>query len=265
MSEQPINLRSAREIRLLRQAGLVVWEAHQAAARVIRPGATTAQIDEAVAGVLRRHQATPLFQGQPGPYPFPAVTCVSINEQVVHGIPGPRELREGDIVSIDTGCMVRGWCADAAVTHAVGTLQPNVQKLLEVTQGALNLAIERMGEHDYWSEVALEISRYVRAAGFSVVEAFVGHGIGRQLHENPQYPNFVSDALRRDDIQLRPGLVMAIEPMVNMGTKEVECLEDGWTQVTKDRLPSAHFEHTIALTADGPLLLTGPPLIGETI
>ncbi len=252
-------------MKLMRVAGLVVWKAHQAAAELVRAGTTTEQIEQAVQGVFRQHNAEPLFKGQPGPFPFPAVTCISVNEQVVHGIPGPRQLREGDIVSIDTGCKVNGWCGDAAVTWSVGRISPQVQKLLDVTSGTLELAIKRLAERSLWSEVAGEMARYVRQSGFSVVEQFVGHGIGRELHESPQFPNFSSPSLERNDIELRPGLVMAIEPMVNMGTKEVVCSDDGWTQVTADGQSSAHFEHTIALTTDGPQLLTGPPEAGEQI
>jgi methionyl aminopeptidase len=259
-----LNLRSEREIRLMRKAGLVVWEAHQSVARLVRPGITTREIDQAVEEVFGRHGAEPLFLGVAGPIPFPAVTCISVNEQVVHGIPGDRVLREGDIVSIDTGCRVQGWCGDAAVTYPVGQVSPRVRRLLEVTQGVLDLAIDLLARKDRWSEVAREMQQFVERAGFAVVEQFVGHGIGRQMHEPPPIPNFDSEKFRRDeDFQLEPGLVLAIEPMVNMGRKEVECLPDHWTQVTADRGYSAHFEHTVALTHGGPRILTGPPSPAE--
>ncbi len=196
----------------------------------------------------------------PGKVPFPAVTCISINEEVVHGIPGSRRLQEGDIISIDTGCRLAGWCGDAAVTHPVGRIHPEVQRLLDVTAGTLDLAIEACGRCSMWSEVAREMEKYVRDAGFSVVENFVGHGIGREMHEDPQVPNFVNaQLLRNGDFRLEPGLVIAVEPMVNMGTKKVRGMPDHWTQITQDRRPSAHFEHTIAITADGPLVLTAGP------
>jgi methionyl aminopeptidase len=253
-------LRSKREIALIRKAGLVVWEAHQIAREMVRPGATTAEIDAAVEAFFHRRGAIPLFKGVAGKVPFPAVTCISINDEVVHGIPGPRRLKEGDVVSIDTGCKLDGWCADSAVTHPVGQVDPEVQRLLDVTKGALDLAIEKMATSRVWSEVAREMERYVREAGFSVVECFVGHGIGREMHEDPQVPNFVSSQLRRNgDFRIEPGLVIAVEPMVNMGTKKVRALPDHWTQSTADGKPSAHFEHTIAMTAEGPCVLTGPP------
>ncbi len=255
-----ITLRSQREINLMRQAGLVVWEAHQLAASLVRPGAVTGEIDAAVEAFFQSKGAQPLFKGVPGPVPFPTVTCMSVNEEVVHGIPGRRILREGDIVSIDTGCKVNGWCADSAYTHPVGQIAPEVQRLLDVTREALDLAIRLVGEKQRWSQVAREIETYVKDHGFSVVETMVGHGIGRSLHEEPQVPNFVSPSFLRDgDFDLRPGLVIAIEPMVNMGRKEVKVHRDQWTQITADGKPSAHFEHTVAITNDGPLRLTAAP------
>jgi len=244
----------------MREAGLIVWGAHQVAAELVRPGVTTAEIDAAVEAFFDMENAVPLFKGVPGKVPFPAVTCISVNEEVVHGIPGPRKLLEGDVVSIDTGCRLNGWCGDAAVTLPVGEIAPDARRLLEVTQGVLDLAIEMMGKKQFWSEVAAEMEPYVKAAGFSVVEAFVGHGIGREMHEEPQVPNFVSRQLRRNgDFELRPGVVIAIEPMVNIGTKRVRPLPDHWTQVTLDSKYSAHFEHTVALTAEGPQALTLGP------
>jgi methionyl aminopeptidase len=250
----------------MRKAGLLVWKAHQVAADLVKPGVTTRQIDAAVEEFFAEHHAIPLFKGVPGRVPFPAVTCISVNDEVVHGIPGRRVLREGDIVSIDTGCKYDGWCGDSAVTVAVGKIDPEVQRLLDITRGVLDLAIDLMGKRSRWSDVAAEMAAFVRKAGFSVVESFVGHGIGREMHEDPQVPNFVSPQLRRNgDFALEPGLVIAVEPMVNMGSKHVKSLPDFWTQATQDARPSAHFEHTIAITDDGPLVLTGPPQSGEQI
>lgn len=244
----------------MRQAGLIVWQAHQIAASLIKPGVTTGQIDAAIEAYFAQHHALPLFKGVPGKVPFPAVTCISVNEEVVHGIPGPRRLIEGDIVSVDTGCKYNGWCGDAAVTYAVGRVRPEVQRLLDVTSGVLDLAIECMGRYVRWSQVAREMELYVKEHGFSLVENFVGHGIGREMHEDPQVPNFVSSQLTKNgDFRLETGLVIAIEPMVNMGTKKVKGLPDHWTQVTQDGRPSAHFEHTVAMTADGPRILTAAP------
>jgi methionyl aminopeptidase len=252
--------KSARELSLMRNAGLLVWHAHQIAAALVAPGVTTGEIDEAIETFFAQHGATPLFKGVPGKVPFPAVTCISVNDEVVHGIPGPRKLREGDVVSIDTGCKLNGWCGDAALTHAVGEVSAEARELLDVTRNVLFLAIELMGKKSRWSEVAREMEIYVHDHGFSVVENFVGHGIGREMHEDPQVPNFVSKQLRKSgDFALKPGLVIAIEPMVNIGTKEVKVLADHWTQATQDGKYSAHFEHTVAVTADGPLVLTAGP------
>ena len=263
-----IELKSKREIGLMRRSGLAVWKAHQIASEMVRPGATTAQIDRAVEEHFDRLGATPLFKNYPNSSrnkrPFPAVCCMSVNEAVVHGIPTDRPLEEGDILSMDTGCRLNGWCGDAAVTHPVGQISPESQNLLDVTQAVLALAIELMAEKSRWSQVAEQMAMYVADHGYYTVECFVGHGIGRDMHEDPQVPNFRSRSLRgTGDFRLVPGLVIAVEPMVNIGTKKVKMLKDHWTQVTADGSFSAHFEHTIAITEDGPRVLTGPPAAGE--
>lgn len=257
-------LRSKREIKRMRAAGLVVWEAHQTAARMIKAGVSTAEINQVYIDVFKRHDATPLFLNYGGTEerpPFPAEICASINDEVVHGIPSAdRVLEDGDTIAVDTGCRVNGWCGDAAVTHAIGEIDDESQKLLDATQQTLDLAIDAMGRCEKWSEVAKEMEDFVHAAGFSVVEEMVGHGIGKELHEPPQVPNYLSPALKaKEDFDLRPGLVLAVEPMVNAGVKEIFEEEDGWTIVTGDGKPSAHFEHTLAITADGVKRLTGPP------
>ena len=257
-------LRSKREIKKMRAAGLVVWEAHQSAARMIKAGVSTAEINQVYIDVFARHDATPLFLNYGGTDdrpPFPAEICASINDEVVHGIPSPdRVLEGGDTIAVDTGCRVNGWCGDAAVTHAIGQIDDESKKLLEVTQQTLDLAIDTMGRCSKWSQVAKEMEDFVHAAGFSVVEEMVGHGIGKNLHEPPQVPNYLSPSLlANEDFELRPGLVLAVEPMVNLGTKEILEEEDGWTIVTGDTKPSAHFEHTLAITSEGIVRLTGPP------
>jgi methionyl aminopeptidase len=257
-----IKLKSPREIALMRDAGRVVARAHAAVQRLAVPGVTTAEMNEVVAQIFREHDATPLFLGYPssvkGKAPFPAVICSSINEQVVHGIPNRRPLEEGDVVSIDTGCRVNGWCGDAAVTVAIGKPRPEIQKLLDVTKETLDLAIRAMARSQTWLEVAGLMERFVKSQGMYVIEKFVGHGIGQSMHEEPQVPNFVSKSLRKFPIRLEPGVVLAIEPMVALGTKEVRTLDDGWTVETRDRRAAAHFEHTVAMTADGPVVLTLP-------
>ncbi|MCE9547109.1 MAG: type I methionyl aminopeptidase [Planctomycetia bacterium] len=258
------NLRSSREIDAMRPAGLAVYQALQIARQMAQPGVTTGQIDDAIAEHFRRLGAEPLFLNYPnssaGKPVFPGVTCTSVNEEVVHGIPGPRVLRAGDVLSIDTGCRIKGWCGDSAVTLPIGQIEPIVARLLDVTRGVLELAIQLMAEKQWWSEVASEMATYVRDQGFYVVENFVGHGIGRDMHEEPQVPNFVSPQLRRNgDFRLEPGLVIAVEPMVNLGTKRVVPRPDHWTQATGDGQASAHFEHTIAVTDDGIRVMTAPP------
>lgn len=255
-----IKLKSPREIGLMRAAGRLVAEAHQKVRERAVPGVTTAELDQIVADTFRAQGAIPLFKGVPstvkGKPPFPAVVCASVNEQVVHGIPNRKPLKEGDILSLDTGCKLNGWCGDAAVTLPIGAISPEHQRLLDVTQQTLDLAIRALSRCRLWSEVASLMEQYVKSQGMYVVEKFVGHGIGQDMHEEPQVPNFVSKALRRHDIKIEPGLVLAIEPMVSLGTKEVRTLGDGWTVETKDRRWSAHFEHTVAITADGPRILT---------
>ena len=263
-----IQLKSEREISLMRQAGICVWQAHQLVGQIVAPGITTAEIDAVITEHFRQCGAEPLFKDYPhqnqGRPVFPAATCTSINEEVVHGIPTHRALVEGDIVSVDTGCRVNGWCGDSAVTYAAGRIAPGVQQLLDVTKGTLDLAFELMHTKSRWSQIAREMAQLVRDNGFSTVECFVGHGIGRQMHEEPQVPNFLSRALRGSgDFRIEPGLVIAVEPMVNMGTKRVKMMSDHWTQSTLDRKFSAHFEHTIAVTKDGPVLLTAVPTAAE--
>ena len=256
-----IKLKSPREINLMRDAGRVVARALDRISQLAQPGVTTWELDAAAAEIFRDHGAQPLFRGVPssvkGKPPFPAVICASVNEQVVHGIPSrDRVLRDGDVISIDTGCRLQGWCGDSAVTLPIGQVGPDLRRLLDVTRETLDLAVRAMGRCRYWSEVAGLMEQYVKSQGMYVVEKFVGHGIGQSMHEDPQVPNFMSKALRQHDIKLEPGLVLAVEPMVALGTKDVRTLPDGWTVETKDRRPSAHFEHTVAMTPDGPRVLT---------
>ena len=254
-----IILKSQREIGLMREAGKVVAEALAKVRELAVPGARTIDVDRAVAEIFQKYGAVSLFKGVQngrGKPPFPGNVCASINEQVVHGIPSDRRLKEGDILSVDTGCRLNGWCADAATTVAVGRVNPDVQRLLNVTQETLNIAIREMGRQRKWSHVATILEGFVHSHGYTLVEKFVGHGIGRDMHEEPQVPNFVSKQLLKNDFWIEEGLVLAIEPMVNVGTKDVRVLGDHWTVETKDRRLSAHFEHTVAITASGPQILT---------
>ncbi len=252
-------LKSPRELALMREAGKVVAEALRLCREMCRPGVRTIEIDRTVEALYARHGALPLFKGYPGPNPkapFPASTCISINEQVVHGIPGPREIRDGDLVKLDTACKLNGWCADAAITVMVGDVRPERRRLVETAERVLAIAGEEMAKRRWWSEVAGAMQRHAEAAGYSMVEQYVGHGIGRIMHENPQVPNYVSRDMRKFDFRLEPGLVLAVEPMVNMGKADTRVLADQWTVVTRDGLPSVHVEHTLALTREGVLVIT---------
>jgi methionyl aminopeptidase len=251
-------LKSSREIALMREAGKLVSAALGLCKEMCQPGVRTIEIDRAVEALFTKHNATPLFKGYPGQKtPFPASTCISINEQVVHGIPGSRPIKEGDLVKLDTACKLNGWCADAAVTVMVGEVRPEPRRLVEVAWQVLQIAIDEMPRRRWWSEVAARMQQHAEQAGFSVVQQYVGHGIGRIMHENPQVPNFVSRETRtKQDFRLEAGLVLAVEPMVNMGTAETRVLTDHWTVVTRDGLPSAHVEHTLALTCEGVKIIT---------
>jgi methionyl aminopeptidase len=253
-----IVLKSPREIARMRDAGQVVARAIEYASRLLRPGLATRELDAAIEEIFRQAGAEALFKGVPGKVPFPAASCVSVNDEVVHGIPGNRVLAAGDLVSIDTACRLAGWCADSAWTFPVGPVDDTKIRLLSVGQSVLELAVAEIGRHKRWSEVAARMSEAVHRAGFSVVEDLVGHGIGREMHEDPQVPNYVSRSLRQADFTLEPGLVLAIEPMINAGSKRTRTSKkDHWTVHTEDGQPSVHFEHTVALTADGPVVLTG--------
>lgn len=244
----------------MREAGKLVARAHKICREMAKPGTKTFDINRAVEELYDSHGATPLFKGYvpggTGPA-FPAVTCLSLNEQVVHGIPSHRPLRDGDLLKVDTACRLNGWCADAAVTLAIGEVRSERRRLIKVAEEVLKVAIVEMGRRRWWSEVAIRMQRHAQDAGFNVVEQYVGHGIGKEMHESPQVPNFVNKELqKRGDFRLEPGIVLAVEPMVNMGRGDVRTLEDQWTVVTQDGLPSVHVEHTLAITPYGVVVLT---------
>ncbi len=257
-SSRAPELKSSREIGLMREAGKIVAQALRICREMARPGVRTVEIDRAVDDLYSRHGAVPLFKGYPGQgkVPFPAATCISINEEVVHGIPGPRVIREGDLIKIDTACKLNGWCADAAVSLPVGELRPEWRRLLKVGEEVLEIARVEMGRRKWWSEVAQQMQAHVEKNGFSVVTQYVGHGIGRIMHENPQVPNFANREVRKHDFRLEEGLVLAVEPMVNMGRQDVDTKRDHWTVVTRDGLPSVHVEHTFAVTGGRIVVVT---------
>jgi len=255
-----ITLRSRREIELLRRAGSVVASVLSKLQEIAEPSVTTAKLDAVAWEMTRDAGAEPLFKGVESPLarrPFPACICASVNEQVVHGIPSDKaKLKEGDMLSIDFGVRLNGYCGDAAVTIAIGRVPENKRRLLDVTKQVLDIAIAMARSGVNWSRIAAEMQSTAESAGFSVVRDFVGHGIGRQMHEEPRVPNFVSEELLADDIVLAEGMVLAVEPMINEGTSHVKTLRNGWTVVTTDGRCSAHFEHTIAITENGCEVLT---------
>ena len=258
--QKPPELKSLEQIGLMRETGKLVAKALRICREMARPGTRTADINQAVENLYVSNNATPLFKGydpaQTGT-PFPAVTCLSLNDQVVHGIPGPRALRDGDLLKVDTACRLNGWCADAAVTIPVGVVRAERLRLVKVAEEVLEIAIAEMGRRRWWSEVASRMQRHTEQSGFSVVEQYVGHGIGRDMHEAPQVPNFVNSEMRkRNDFRLEPGIVLAVEPMVNMNKANVRLLDDQWTVVTQDGLPSVHVEHTLAVTSHGVVVVT---------
>lgn len=216
----------------------------------LKPGINTAQIDKLAQDLAAQEKVIPAFKGYKG---FPANICISINEEVVHGIPGPRIIREGDIVSLDLGINYAGYFSDVALTVGVGDIDSRLKKLIEVTRCALSEGIRQAKVNNHLSDISSAIQNFVEKNGFSVVRQFVGHGIGQLLHEEPEVPNF---GKAHQGPILKNGMVLAIEPMVNMGTWECEILENGWTAVTQDRLASAHFEHTVAITEGGSEILT---------
>ena len=255
-----ITLRSRREIELIRRAGAVVADVLSKLKEIAEPGVTTGRLNNVASQITADAGAEALFKGVRSPLsriPFPACVCTSVNEQVVHGIPSETVvLKDGDILSIDFGARLDGYCADAAVTVAIGKVSENKRELIDVTKHVLDMAIEKSAPAVKWSRIAAEMQSYVESAGFSVVKDFVGHGIGKKMHEEPRVPNFVSDELLTCDIILTEGMVLAVEPMINAGTGNVRTRKDGWTVVTRDGKCSAHFEHTIAIVKNGCEVLT---------
>lgn len=245
-----IELKNANQLELMRNAGRIVAETLELVREYAKPGVTTLELDRIAENFIRAQGAIPAFKGYNG---FPATLCTSVNEQVVHGIPSLRYLDSGDIISIDCGAHIDGFFGDAAVTLAIGEVDEDIQTLLKVTQESLMLGIAqaRIGNRLY--DVSHAVQKHVEANKFSVVRDYVGHGIGRAMHEDPQIPNFGKPGRGP---RLEVGMALAIEPMVNMGTHEVQTLKDRWTVVTKDNRPSAHFEHTVAITENGPEILT---------
>jgi methionyl aminopeptidase len=243
-------IKSQREIEQLKRSNAMVAEVFEKLRGMIIPGITTRELDQVAEEFILLKGARPAFKGYRG---FPATLCISINDEVVHGIPGQRRLKEGDIVSLDVGVNYIGYFGDAAITLPVGEVDPEAKRLLEVTKKALYIGIEKAKAGNRLFDISYAIQSWVESHGFSVVRDFVGHGIGRELHEEPQIPNFGTP---HQGPRIEKGMVFALEPMVNEGTHEVRVLSDGWTVVTADGKRSAHFEHTIAITDDGAEILS---------
>jgi methionyl aminopeptidase len=256
----PVSLKSKRDLELMRAAGRVVCRALARAREMARPGMTTLELDRIVYDTYTSAGGQGLFKWYPTYEPgkgFPGNTCISVNDEVVHGIPGDRVLKDGDVVSVDCGIRLGGYCGDSAVTLPIGKVSDAQAALLRVTQETLEIAVREIRPGRRWSDVARKMQEHVEGNGMSCVREFVGHGIGTRMHEDPKVPNFVSDEFRkRGDFYLQPGMTLAVEPMVILGRPEVVVLDDGWTVVTKDNTPAAHFEHTIAVTATGSDVLT---------
>jgi len=244
--------KSEREIEIMRKAGSIVAQTHALLAEKVTPGITTGELDKIAEEFILSKGGKPAFKGYQG---FPSTLCVAVNEEVVHGFPGNRVLEEGDIIGMDLGVLIDGFYGDSAYTLAVGEISDQAQNLLKVTEESLHQGIEQALEGNRLSDISHAVQKYVEARGYSVVRRFVGHGVGRNLHEDPQIPNF-GPAGRGP--RLKEGMVLAIEPMINVGTHKVKILDDGWTVITADKELSAHFEHTVAITKDGPRILTLP-------
>ena len=252
-------LKSRRDIESMRRTGQLGCEILAKMREACVPGVTTGELNDIARAELNRAGAIGLSKNYPTYKPgegFPAETCISVNEEVVHGIPGGRVVNDGDVVTLDLALSLNGYCADTATTVAVGSVNPQAERLLKVTKETLELAISHIKPGKKWSEVARLMQYHVEQNGFSVVREFVGHGIGRTMHEDPKVANFVTAEQLRGDFKLRPGMTLAVEPMVVAGRRDVQLLEDGWTVVTEDRKPAAHFEHTVAVTDVGVDVLT---------
>lgn len=237
----------------MREAGRINAMALAAARELVRPGISTADLDAAAEEVIRKHGAIPTFKGVPGAYPYPAATTISVNEELVHGIPGKRKLREGDIISIDCGTTFEGFVGDSAFTAGVGEVSEAARQLIEITEKALNVGIDRLRSGNRVGDVGAAIQEFVEGRGYHLTRIYTGHGVGRIMWEGPQVPNYGTAGR---GIALRPGMTIALEPMVLIGTPDTRILPDQWTVASMDGSLTAHFEHTVAVTEDGPLILT---------
>ena len=253
MSDRPIVIKNPPEIETMREAGRVNALVLKTVREMVRPGITTQELDAVAEELIRKNGGKPAFKNYPGPYPYPATLTISINEELVHGIPGKRKLKEGDLVSVDCGTVLNGFVADSAFSMGVGEISPQAQQLLEVTEKALYLGIEKMHPGNRVGDVSAAIQQFVEGYNFHVPREYTGHGVGRDMHEGPLVPNF---GVSGRGIPLRPGITVALEPMVMVGTQRTRVLDDQWTVISADRSLTAHFEHSVAVTENEPIILT---------
>lgn len=253
VTARSVVIKSQHEIEAMKESGRVNVMALKTVREMIRPGITTAELNEAADEIILNNGGIPAFKNYPGPYPYPATLTISINEELVHGIPGKRKLREGDLVSIDCGTILDGFVSDSAFTVGVGEISEQARTLLEVTEQALYIGISEMYPGNHVGDISAAIQEYVEGYGFQVPREYTGHGVGRRMHEAPNVPNF---GMRGRGMVLRPGLTIALEPMVLIGTYKTKVLADQWTVVSADGSLTAHFEHSVAVTEGDPLILT---------
>ena len=249
-ADSSISIKTPEELKIMREAGMILASVVVEAKCSLKSGVTTREIDQRAEEFIKAQKVIPAFKGYRG---FPGCVCLSVNEEVVHGIPGDRILKDGDIVSLDVGIIYKGYYSDMAVTVGIGTVSKDLQRLMDVTAESLQQAIDQARAGNHLSDISHAIQKYVEANQFSIVREFVGHGIGKHLHEDPEIPNFGPP---HKGPVLKEGMVLAIEPMVNLGKSPTQISDDSWTVTTEDGKPSAHFEHTVAIRSDGPEILT---------
>jgi len=251
--ERSINIKSKQEIEIMREAGRINAEALHATVALIAPGVTTAELNAAFEAVHKRYGVYSPFKNYPGPYPYPASICTSVNDELVHGIPDDRKLVEGDIISIDCGTVYEGFVGDMSVTVGVGSISPDTEHLLKVTEHALKVAIAKMLPENTTGDIGYAVQTYVENQGYHITRTYTGHGVGRKMHEGPQVPNYGKPGR---GMRLREGMTIALEPMVLVGTPDTIVKDDQWTVASADGSLTAHFEHTVAITENGPSILT---------
>ena len=251
--ERSINIKSSYELSIMREAGRINAEALSAAVALVEPGVTTAELNAAFEAVQKKYDVFSPFKNYPGPYPYPASICTSVNDELVHGIPSSRKLEEGDILSIDCGTVYQGFVGDMAVTVPVGNVSEQTERLMAVTKQALDIAISKMVAGNTTGDIGHAVETFVESQGFYITRTYTGHGVGRKMHEGPQVPNYGKPGR---GMRLREGMTIALEPMVLVGTSQTRVKEDEWTVASDDGSLTAHFEHTVAVTANGPQILT---------